>query len=273
MGSRIKKNIVETIAILMTLIILIPIYMLVINSFKDRTSAADLNLSWPLKWSILENYSELIKAGNIITAFKNSVIISVITVFFLVMLSAMAGFIIQRRKTKLTEFTFIILLMGLIIPPSIVPTYFIAKYLHMTGGYLGLCAVLFTLNFSVSVFLYAGYFKSIPSELDESAIIDGSGPYRLFFNIIFPILKPVTVTVIIIDFLSVWNDFGTSIYFLSRPEKYTMIMSTFYFFGARSADWNLVFACVVLTSLPVIILYVFLQKYIISGIVSGGVKG
>jgi raffinose/stachyose/melibiose transport system permease protein len=109
--------------------------------------------------------------------------------------------------------------------------------------------------------------------LDESAVIDGCGPYRLFFNIIFPLLKPVTVTVIIIDFMSVWNDFGTSIYFLNRPERYTMVMSTFYFFGARSADWNLVFADVVLTSLPVIILYVLLQKYIISGMVSGSIKG
>jgi raffinose/stachyose/melibiose transport system permease protein len=201
------------------------------------------------------------------------VIISTATVSLLTLLSAFSGFIIQRRKSAVTKYSFYILLTGMMIPPAIVPTYFVAKYLHLTGGYWGLCAVLFSLNFSVSVFLYVGYFKSIPTELDESAVIDGCGPYRLFFNIIFPLLKPITVTVIIIDFMAVWNDFGVSIYFLHGAEKYTMVLSTFYYFGEKSAEWNLVFANVVLTSLPVIALYFLLQKYIISGMVSGSLKG
>lgn len=268
-----RKIIGEAVAVLLSLIVLIPMYMVVINSFKDKADAADLGLSLPKRWHIIDNYAQLIKEGNILTAFKNSVVISGLSVVMIVVFSAMIGFIIQRKKGLITKALFFILQMGMIIPASMVPTYMMARKLELTGSPLGVIAVLTTLNLSVAVFLYVGYYKSIPVEIDESGVIDGCGPYRLFFSLIFPLLKPVTVTVIIISFMAVWNDFGTTIYFLNNPDKYTMVLTTFFFFGARSADWQLVFADVVLISLPVVVLYILLQRYIISGMVSGSVKG
>lgn len=123
------------------------------------------------------------------------------------------------------------------------------------------------------VFLYSGFLSSVPKDLDESAIIDGAGPLRMFFQIIFPLLKPVTVTVIIVSFMSVWNDFGISIYFLNSSENYTISLTIYNFFGIHNSDWQLIFANVVATSIPVVALYLFLQRYIISGMTSGSVKG
>ncbi len=122
-------------------------------------------------------------------------------------------------------------------------------------------------------FPYTGFYKSIPRDIDESALLDGCSILRLLFSIVFPLVKPVTVTVIIISFMSVWNDFSIAIYFLNSPKKYTMVLTAYNYFGVHSADWNLVFGDIVLVSLPVVILYFALQKYIVAGMTAGAVKG
>lgn len=154
-----------------------------------------------------------------------------------------------------------------------VPTYILAKNLHLTDGLAGIIMVSIAINFPYGVFLYTGFYKSIPREIDESAVIDGCSPYGLFFRVIFPLLLPVTITSIIIQFLAIWNDFTTAIYFLNTPSKYSLVMTTYFFFGAHAADWNLVFANLVIISLPVLILYIVLQRFVISGMTNGAVKG
>ena len=269
----IKKSINEIIGTVLTLFILIPFYLLLINSFKDKAGAAVMDLKLPEKWNIIANYSLLIKEGGIPRAFMNSVLISCISVTGIVILSAMTAFIIQRRKSGMCQFINSTVLAGMFLPTSMVPTYFIVKNLHLNAGYLGISLVYIAASFPVAVFLFTGFYKSIPIEIDESASLDGCGITRLFFNIIFPLIKPVTVTVLIISFMGVWNDFGISIYFLNSPKKYTMVLTTFNYFGTHAADWNLVFADIVVISLPVMVLYFALQKYIVSGMTAGAVKG
>ncbi|MNN66497.1 Inner membrane ABC transporter permease protein YcjP [compost metagenome] len=128
-------------------------------------------------------------------------------------------------------------------------------------------------NFFFFVMLYTGFFKSIPRDIDESAVIDGAGPLTLFFKIIFPLLKPVTVTLIIITFMNVWNDFGITIYFLNSPSNYTITLTIYNFLGTYSSQWNLIFANIVVVSVPVVLLYLLLQNYIIDGMTAGSVKG
>jgi raffinose/stachyose/melibiose transport system permease protein len=121
--------------------------------------------------------------------------------------------------------------------------------------------------------MYIGFLKSIPSSIDEAAIVDGCNSLQLFFKVIFPLLKPMTITLFILNFMNIWNDFGTTIYFLNSSENYTLTLTIYNYFSTHSSDWNLVFADVVAVSLPVIIIYFSAQKHIMSGMTSGAVKG
>lgn len=257
--------------ILLSALVLIPFYMLFVNSLKSSADAAQMALSLP-KSLHFENFRIVFKEANMGVAFKNSLIISVVSVVALIVFSAFTGYVIQRRSTRITSTLFFVLLVGLTIPTFMVPTYILAKNLHLTSSLAGIILVSIAINFPYGVFLYTGFFKSIPREIDESAVIDGCKPYGLFFRIIFPLLLPITVTSIIIQFLAIWNDFSTSIYFLNTASKYSLVMTTFFFFGAHSADWNLVFANLVIISLPVLVMYFLLQRLVIAGLTSGAVK-
>lgn len=266
------RFVVEAAALLLSLMILIPLYMMVINSLKDAAGAAEMTLSLPKIWHF-DNYVAVYREARILQALKNSVVITFAAVAGLVLFSAMAGYVLQRRKNMFTEMVNLVIMLGLVIPVFMVPTYILAKNLHLTGGLEGMILVSVAINFPMSVFLYSGYYKTIPKEIDESALLDGCGPYALFFRIIFPLLMPITATNVVIQFLAIWNDFSTSIYFLNSQAKYNLVMTTFLFFGTHSANWNYLFADLVFVSLPVLIMYMFLQRYVISGLTNGAIKG
>lgn len=185
----------------------------------------------------------------------------------------MMAFIIERRKGKISEAVNYLLIAGMMLPASIVCQYYIIKALHLNGTIPGAMLVFVAISMSLSVFIYTGAYKSIPRELDESGIIDGCGPYRLFFSIILPLLKPATVTVVIIVGMSIWNNFSVSIFMLNTPKTYTVVTTIYSFLGSHSSDWNLLFADITLISLPIIVMYLFLQKYIVAGMTAGAVKG
>jgi len=262
----------EIIGVLASLIVIIPFYMIVINSFKSKEEAAAMNLKLPTEWHILDNYEQMFQQGNVLIALKNSVILTVVCVLLIILLCAMTAFVLQRRKSKLSGVMSSFILLGLVIPGQIIPTYFICNYLHLTS-FIAASIVLIAANIPFGVFLYIGYYKGIPAEIDESAMLDGCGSFRLFFSIIFPLLKPITVTLFIISFMGIWNDFGTTIYFLNSSENFTLTLTIYNFFGTHSSDWNLVFANVVAISLPVILVYFCAQKQIMSGMTAGAVKG
>lgn len=246
--------------------------MVIINSFKDRTEAAMMNIKIPSTWHILENYQEMIKEGGILRGFINSTLITVSCVLLLIILCSTMAFVLERRKTLFSKMINMTVIFGLVLPLQIIPTYFVCNFLHLTHE-VAAVLVLIVANMSFTVFLYTGFIKSIPIEIDESAWIDGANYVQLFFKIIFPLLQPVTVTAIIINFMAVWNDFGISIYFLNSARNYTLPLTVYNFFGNHSSDWQLVFANVVLSTLPVAAVYLILQKHIISGMTSGAVKG
>lgn len=269
----IKKTIQEIIMILLSFIVILPLFLIVINSFKDKAGASNINLNLPENWEILQNYEEVLITGGMFNGYKNSMIISLLSVSLIIILSSMTAFIIQRRKSKITQIVNMFIVLGLTIPASIVPTYFILKKLHLSGSYIGIVFVYLATLLPISIFIYTGSFKSIPISIDESAIIEGCGATRLFFNIIFPLVKPTTVTVVVISFMTVWNDVLLPIYLMNNPKKYTVALTTYLFYGQRSSYWNLVFANIVLISLPIIIIYFLLQKYVVSGMTGGAVKG
>ncbi|MFA9377608.1 MAG: carbohydrate ABC transporter permease [Lachnotalea sp.] len=257
---------------LLTLIILLPIFMVVINSGKDRNEAALMNIKLPTTWHIIENYQQMIVEGGVIKGFFNSMFITTICVLALIVLCSSMAFVLQRKKSLFSRIINMTVIFGLVLPMQIIPTYFVCNFFQL-DHVMGAILVLIVANMSFSVFLYTGFIKSIPIEIDESGWLDGANNYQLFFQIIFPLLKPVTVTAIIINFMAIWNDFGISIYFLNSAQNYTLPLTVYNFFGNHSSDWQLVFANVVFSTLPVGILYLMLQRHIIAGMTAGAVKG
>ncbi|MFA9465547.1 MAG: carbohydrate ABC transporter permease [Velocimicrobium sp.] len=272
MQKRKSNYILSIILWLLTLIILIPVFMVIINSFKDRNEAAQMNIKLPTTWHIVENYKQMIVEGGVWKGLFNSLFITVICVLLLIILSSSMAFVLQRKKCLLSSVLNMTVIFGLVLPMQIIPTYFVCNFFHL-GHVLAAILVLIVANMSFTVFLYTGFIKSIPVEIDESAWLDGANHMQLFFKIIFPLLQPVTITAIIINFMAVWNDFGISVYFLNSAQNYTLPLTVYNFFGNHSSDWQLVFANVVFATLPVAILYLVLQKHIIAGMTAGAVKG
>jgi len=269
---KIREAILNLVLCLCALIILVPVFMVIINSFKNGTEAARMNLALPTTWHIAENYIEMVREGGIFRGLVNSTVITVICVFFLIVLCSTMAFVLERRKTCFSKVINMTVIFGLVLPLQIIPTYFVCNFLHLTHE-IAAVFVLIVANMSFTVFLYTGFIKSIPIEIDESAWMDGASHTQLFFQIIFPLLQPVTITAVIINFMAVWNDFGISIYFLNSARNYTLPLTVYNFFGNHNSDWQLVFANVVLSTLPVAVVYLMLQRHIISGMTSGAVKG
>lgn len=269
-----KKHILlEVVLIIMSALMILPFYMLVVNSFKTQEGASNMNLALPKTWNIVANYTKLMEEADILMAFKNSLINSVFSVTIVILLASICAFVIQRRGGKFATIAYSVIMLGIIMPRSMAPTYFLVQKLGLIDSYSGIIGVYTAKEFALAVFLYTGFFKSIPRDIDESAIIDGCGPIRLFYQIIFPLMKPITFTIIILTFMSVWNDFQVALYLSSAKERMTLVLSTYLFHGQNTARWNLVFADIVVIILPVVIMYALFQKYIVSGMTAGAVKG
>ncbi|HHW47885.1 MAG TPA: carbohydrate ABC transporter permease [Clostridiaceae bacterium] len=273
--KRLKMVFFEILAVILSLVIVFPLLLIVINSFKSYGEANRLNLSLNnINFKdILYNYREVLESGGLITGYKNSIIVTTLSVFLIIIFSSTAAFIINRRKQKLTKIINMFIIIGMTLPMSIVPTYFVVKSMGLSKSYLGISLVYLAASFSFSVFLYTGYYRSIPVDIDESAIMEGCGLYRMFFQIIFPLVKPVTATVVITNVMSIWNDFTVALFLLNSPKRFTAVLTTFAFFGQQASRWNLLFADVVLISLPVVLLYLLLQRDIVSGMTAGSIKG
>jgi len=271
-SKKISNIIWEIIGFILSFIVLVPLYYVLINSFKTQAAAAQMNLSFPTEFHIIANYIEVIKKGELFNAFKNSIIISTISTACILLFSSMAAYIFQRRNSNVMKRIWILVLMGLIIPSSMVTMTMLCRYLKLPS-LIAIILVFIATQFPISTFIFRGFFSSIPRDLDEAAIIDGCSSVFLFFYIIFPLLKPVIMTVFIINFIEIWNNFLFSIYLLNSSKDYVMPLTIYFFFGQYKSSWNLVFADIVLVAFPVVIAYIFAQKHIISGMVSGAVKG
>lgn len=253
----------------------IPFFFVVINSFKTKAEASQMSMALPTQWNIVENYTQVFNASNrmVLTAFKNSTILTIISVPLIVITCSMLAFYIQRRGGKISDIISFTILTGLMIPPAIVPTIWVLEALNLYKTLWGLIFIEVALAIPFSTMLYRGFMGSIPKEIDESAIIDGCGTMRLFFRIIFPLLKPVTATVIILSSINVFNDFSNPLYFLPGAENATVQLTLYNFAGQYASSWNLLFADIVLISIPMLILFILFNKQIVSGMTSGAVKG
>lgn len=264
--------ILELFAFALALIILIPFFMILINSFKGIRESALFGLDLPTKW-LFSNYKEVFEQSNILRGFKNSFLISGLVVISVNLFASMAAFVIQRRDDRFMRGAFFTFVMGLIVPVSIVPTIKLMGDLHIKGTYFSLIMYYTAVLLPFAVFLLVGFMKSIPRELDEAALLEGCSYFRLYFQMILPLLMTVLVTVTIVVLVSVWNDFFGPFYLMTDSTKWTIVLQVFNFVTLYSTNWGVVFAFMVMVVSPVLIIYLFLQRYIIDGLTAGSLKG
>lgn len=268
----IRNYVVEGFLLLASLLILLPLVILILGSFKTSAEVLSFSLSLPDKWQF-SNYVRVFEEGGLSRAFLNSIWITGISSIINIVASSAASFILARRDTKLSNTIYMYFFMGLIAPMSIITTIRVVQGLGFYGSVSSVILIYAALNTAFSVFLYSGFIKTIPKALDEVAFLEGASVFGVFFRIVTPLILPVNATVAIMVFMSVWNDITIPVYFLTNSSTWTMPLSIYNFYGKYSRDWNLIFANLVLTSLPVFILYLFGQKYIVSGLTAGAVKG
>jgi len=252
--------------------VIAPFYMVIINSLKSKGEAAAMSLSLPSEWHF-ENYSIVIERGKLVQGFLNSTLYAGISSFVAVIASAMAGFVICRNNSRRMTTLYFFIICGLFLPVNFVTLAKVLQTLHLSNTRLGLIVAFLSSMIPFCVFVIRNFIVTVPVEVDEAAVIDGAGPLQLFFIIIMPLLQPILITAFILQFMGVWSDFITPLYLTSKSGMWPMNLAVYNFFGKNASYWNLVFADIVLTCLPVIIIYLLGQKYILGGLTSGSVKG
>ncbi len=267
--------ILEIIMIVIAVIWFIPIYYLIVTTLKSPQEATNSPLALPFSPQI-ENYITAWKNMQFPRAFANTFLITASAVFLVVILGSMAGYALARTKTKYSATIFLLFLAGLTVPfqMNIVSLYRIVKNLHLMNTLFAVILVDVAINTPQAIFLFKEFVEStVPKELEEAASIDGCSVPGRFFMIVFPLLKSVVSTVVILITLNVWNEFMTPLLFLQSRENDVILQEVTRNIGQFSTDWTALFPMLMLGVAPLMIFYVFMQKYIIAGVAAGGVKG
>jgi raffinose/stachyose/melibiose transport system permease protein len=257
------------------ILFVVPFVFILLTALKSRQEANLLKFTWPSNFAILDNLREVVQARDymLVIAFINSTVLTVTSVALLVVLGAMVAFVLQRRPGRWTHVADMLVLAGLIIPPAVVPTVWVLQSLGVFRTMSGLILVEVAFGLSFCILLFKAFIATIPRELDEAAAIDGAGPLRLFFRVIFPVLRSVIVTVIVVQSVAVWNDFANPLYFLPGDDNATVQLTLFNFQSQFTTQYNLLFTDILLITIPPLILFLFFNRQIVAGMTSGSVKG
>ena len=258
------------------LIFIIPFYFMFVQSIKTQQEANLLLITWPKDGvHLFENYGQVLRQSNgqLITAFKNSGILTIGTVAGLLVFSSMAAYVIQRRSDRLMKGITTVIMLGLMIPASILPTISMMQSMHIYKTMFGMIMIEIALQTPFTIMLFRGYMASIPTDLEEAARIDGCGPLQIYLRIISPLLKPIRATVIILTAVSTFNDFTNPLYFLPGAKNTTVQLTLYNYKGQFSSEYNLLFADIILITVPMLILLLIFNKKIVAGMVAGAVKG
>jgi raffinose/stachyose/melibiose transport system permease protein len=268
--------VVGAVALLLAAIVfLVPFVFILLTASKGQTEASLLQFTLPTEWALVENVRTVLETRNgiLIRAFFNSAILTVVAVAVMVVLAAMVGYVLQRRQSRWNPLVNMLVLAGLIIPPAVVPTIWVLQGLGIFKSLVGLIAVHIAFGLSFCILLFKAFVATIPRELDEAALIDGASPLRLFFSVVFPLLRSVIVTVIVVQAVTVFNDFTYALYFLPGEENSTVQLTLYNFQSQGLNQWNLLFTDVLLITIPPLIMYVFFNRQIVAGMTSGAIKG
>ncbi|WP_296664947.1 carbohydrate ABC transporter permease [Demequina sp.] len=258
-----------------TVVFIVPFIFIFFTASKTTIESSLLEFTPPTEWAFFENLVEVIQTRDyiLVTAFVNSTIITVGSVALMVVVSALVGYVLQRRKSRLNPLINFLVLAGLIVPPAVVPTIWVMQGLGIYKTLHGLIFVEVAFGMAFCILMFRAFVSTIPRELDEAAVMDGAGPIRLFFKVIFPLLKSVIVTVIVVQSVFVFNDFQNPLYFLPGDQGATVQLTLYNFQSQFQTSWNLLFMDILLITLPMLLMYIFFNRQIVAGMTSGAVKG
>ncbi|MFT4214270.1 MAG: carbohydrate ABC transporter permease [Microbacterium sp.] len=262
---------------LLAAVFLIPFYFLVMTAFKSDDevfSSSSLSAPTQLAW---ENFAELFTAQgntNIVQGLINSVVMTVGSIIGLVLLGSLTGYVLARSTRRWSKAAYYLFLIAIVLPSQLgtVPLYIGWRALGLTGSLWGMIILYVGMMLPLAIFLYAGFFRSLGTEYEEAATIDGASRTQIFFRIVLPLMSPATGTVAILTGLIVWNDFFTALIFLGGSANQTLPVSMYYFIGSLVSQWNRIFAIVLVSMIPILAFYLFAQKKFIQGF-AGGLKG
>lgn len=261
--------------VIISIVFVVPFIFIFLTAAKTRQEAALFEFSWPGQFQLFENIREVMVFGDnrMVLALWNSTLLTVGSVTLIVLFSALVAFVMQRRGDKLASVVSSIMLAGLIIPPAVVPTIFLLQWIGLYKTLVGMIMVEVAYTMPFAILIFRAFMTSIPRELDEAAIIDGASPLRVFSSIILPLLRPAIVTVIVTSSVAIFNDFVGPLYFLPGSENVTAPLTLFSFISQFSSQWNLLFADVVVITILPLIIFIFFQRQLVSGLTGGAIKG
>ncbi|MCG1021529.1 MULTISPECIES: carbohydrate ABC transporter permease [Sutcliffiella] len=268
-----RTFVLEIIGILIAIIFLIPFYFVIINSVKSFSEILIDAAALPTE-ILFSNYAKVWEIIQFPRAFWNSLIITVLSNIGIVVISSMAAWKMVRTPGKFSKILFVIIVSAMVIPfqTVMIPLMKLGGALNLINSIPGIIIMYFGFGVPLSLFLYHGFVKTVPVEIEEAARIDGCSQFGVFWRIVFPLLKPITVTVVILNTLWIWNDYLLPLLVLQSAELRTIPLATSSFFAQYTKQWDMGLAALMLGIAPIIIFFLFLQKHIIKGIAAGSVK-
>lgn len=275
-GKRLIRVLIEIAAVLIALAVFgIPFVFVIFNAGKTVGETAVMHLSLPASPQYLANFRDVLEVSNgmVVTAFINSTELTLFSLIVIVAVSSMSGFFIQRRVSRAMPVINFLVMAGLMIPPSVVTTIWIMQGIHFYKTMAGMVFIETAILFSFSTLLYRAHMVTIPREIDEASIMEGCSGFTLFSRVIFPLMQPVTATIIVLNGVNIFNDFVDPLYFFPGADNATVQLTLYNFISRYVTQYNLLFADVLLISIPPLILFIIFNRRIVDGIVSGAIKG
>ena len=272
-GRILFKASVWILAILSLFFCLFPYYIMLVNSFKTQRELFASTLSFPETF-LVQNYARAIERMDLFTTLLNSLLITVFSTVVIVLFGSMTGYALNRVKSRISDVIFNIFLAAVLIPfqSVMIPLVVTLADIGILNTRVGMVFTYLGFGCSMCIFLVYGALKSIPFSLDEAGIIDGAKRSQVFFRIIFPMLKPTLITSAVLNVLWIWNDYLLPSLVINQENLHTIPLRLYYFFAEYTKEWNYAMAGLVLSTAPVIVFYLFCQKYIIKGISDGAIK-
>lgn len=256
------------------LIIIMPLYSVIINAFKEtrdivRTPFLMNNLT-------LDNFKHVFSSqNNILSMYSNSITITGVSLILVLIIAPMAGYFIARRNSKWASLFLIFFLVGIMLPDEVTIIPLVGMYVQLgwIGKLYGMIIFYVGAKLAVSIFLYKQFLATIPYELEESALIDGAGQFRIFWQVVYPLLAPVTATLVVFVGMHIWNDFLMPLYLLQGSGSRTITVGIYSAIGDYTENWGHVFAWVIAASAPILVLFLMAQRFFIEGLTAGAIKG
>jgi raffinose/stachyose/melibiose transport system permease protein len=269
------RFVVLMLLVLAVVFVLIPAWAVVVTSFKNLAESKHVGLGLPTQWAAADNYVTVIADSQYLNGFKNSLLVTGATVFVLLLLGSMASWVFARSLTRWVRLWYFIAIASILVPPAIIPSIALLRALGLQGTQIGLVLFYTAGLMGVVVFIITGFVRSIPTELEDAARIDGCGEIGVFFRVVLPLLQPILLTTGVLVTIAVWTEFFGAFLILSGRDQFTLPLGLYYVSSGalKETRWNQVFTHVVLVSTPLLAFYFVMQRRLVHGILGGGLKG